>query len=141
MVETLINSRCSFFDSTPIGNLLNYFSNDLGILDSSLPFSVFYMLEGPIVLLVAVGNMSLINFYIAIPAFIFVFIAFVFFFKTREAMIKTQELDLRMKNDIFQFFGETAIGVTQVRVYNQKIPRLQRFTEIVDRSTKTNFGN
>jgi ABC-type multidrug transport system fused ATPase/permease subunit len=49
MIEGLVRSPTSFFDTTPSGRLINTFSNDLGLLDMTLAFSFTDMIEGPIV--------------------------------------------------------------------------------------------
>ncbi len=36
MIRAIMRSPASFFDSTPSGILINKFSNDLGVIDSSL---------------------------------------------------------------------------------------------------------
>lgn len=42
MLNSLLRSPSSFFDSTPSGMLINKFSNDLGLLDRSLAPAFFF---------------------------------------------------------------------------------------------------
>jgi hypothetical protein len=48
MIHGLVRSPSSYFDTTPTGRLNNKFSNDLGIMDSSLQFVLIDAIEGPI---------------------------------------------------------------------------------------------
>ena len=58
MIEAILRSPVSYFDTTPSGILMNKFSNDLGVLDNALYISFIYTFEGPIVILSSLINIS-----------------------------------------------------------------------------------
>lgn len=134
-----MRSPGSFFDSTPSGILVNKFSNDLGVIDNSLVFACIDALEGPIIILVAIVNMAQINFWILIPAGVILVIAIMFFWYARPVISGCKQLDLQNKNPIFHFYGETISGLVQIRVYNQRLPKLQQFSHIINRSSKASI--
>jgi len=43
MINGIVRSPASFFDTTPSGMIINKFSNDLGVLDNSLSSSMVEM--------------------------------------------------------------------------------------------------
>lgn len=61
MIHGIVRSHSRFFDITPPGQLINAFSNDLGLLDMTLPFSFTDMIEGPIISLVMLVNVFTIQ--------------------------------------------------------------------------------
>lgn len=61
MVNALIRSPCSFFDSTPTGNLTNKFSSDLSVIDYTMFNILTESIEGRLDILSAVINVSLID--------------------------------------------------------------------------------
>lgn len=63
-----------------------------------------------------------------------------FFVYSKPVIIKTKELDLQTKNPLFHFFGETITGLIQIRVYNQRMPRIQQFSDIITQSTKASMS-
>jgi ABC-type multidrug transport system fused ATPase/permease subunit len=79
MINGLVRSPCSFFDSTPSGQLNNKFSNDLGVLDNNLSFGMIDALEGPILGILALINVCQINVYFVIPSVIMLVILILFF--------------------------------------------------------------
>jgi ATP-binding cassette subfamily C (CFTR/MRP) protein 4 len=58
------------------------------------------------------------------------------FIYSRPVVIKTKELDLQTKSPLFHYFGETINGLLQIRVYNQRMSRIQEISEIINKSTK-----
>ena len=79
MVHGLVRSPCSYFDMTPSGQLTNKFSNDLGILDNTLTFTLVDTLEGPIVVIVMLVNIVAIDLFFLIPGCLSLFFLIAFF--------------------------------------------------------------
>ena len=140
MLQSLIRCPGKFFDTTPSGKLINKFSNDIGIIDNILYFALIDALEGPVLIIVAIINVCEINIYFLIAATIISIIAICFFNYSRPAISITKQLDLAKKSPIFQFYGETINGLTQIRVYKQTKAKLQRFSQIMNESSKAIIG-
>ena len=83
MIHGLVRSPCSYFDLTPTGQLTNKFSNDLGILDNTLAFTLVDTMEGPIITIIMLINIFAIDLFFLIPGClsIFFFIAYFIFCK------------------------------------------------------------
>ena len=64
----------------------------------------------------------------------------IFFKYARPAIISCKQLDLQKKSPIFQFYSETISGLTQIRVFGQRKDKLQRFSKIINDSTKAIIG-
>jgi ABC-type bacteriocin/lantibiotic exporter with double-glycine peptidase domain len=72
-----------------------------------------------------------------LPVIIVSFAVVLFFLFARQLVLKCKALELEKKNSIFHFFGETANGLAQIKVYGQEKIRMQRFSSIINESTKT----
>jgi len=66
------------FDTTPSGTFLNKLTTDLGVLDNSLIVSLIDAIEGPVLVGLALINMSTISVFFIIPAVILVTLALLF---------------------------------------------------------------
>lgn len=87
MIEGLVRSPSSYFDVTPTGRLTNKFSNDLGILDSTLGFTVIDAVEGPIIALVMMINIFIIDIYFLIPGILNIFFLIFYFIYCNQSII------------------------------------------------------
>ena len=125
MVEAIVRCPGKFFDTTPSGILVNKFSNDLGILDNTMIFGLIDTVEGPLMILVAIVNLCQINVYFLIAAVAVFVVAVLFFIYGRPAIMGCKQLDLQKKSPIFHFYSETINGLTQIRVYGQRQPKIQ----------------
>lgn len=61
MANVLVRARPSFFSKTPGGEILNYFSKDMDIVDEAIPMSFFNMLTiflqiGTVIILLVLAN-------------------------------------------------------------------------------------
>lgn len=123
MIHAIIRSPGSFFDSISSGILVNKFSNDLGAIDNALFWTSFDSIEGLTTIFVAAINICQISSLLIIPTLIALVAAIVFFNYCRPVIIKAKELDLHTKSPIFHIFGESFQALTQIRIYEQQIPR------------------
>ena len=119
MVDAVLHSPASFFDTTPSGVLINKFSNDLGLIDYFFFFPLNFSVAGPITVAISLLYISVISIYFLIPSVLAVIGSLLFFNYSRPAIIKCKELDLQTKNALFSFFGETVGGITQLKVFGR----------------------
>ena len=105
MVDAVLHSPASFFDTTPSGVLINKFSNDLGLIDYFFFFPLNFSVAGPITVAISLLYISVISIYFLIPSVLAVIGSLLFFNYSRPAIIKCKELDLQTKNALFSFFG------------------------------------
>lgn len=105
MIHGLVRCPSKFFDTTPTGNLINKFSNDLGILDNTLSFVLVDVVEGPIISIIILVNIFQINIFF-IPAGAFTVIFFIFFFiYCKKTIVATKQTDLRTRSPVFNTVG------------------------------------
>lgn len=88
MIQAMVRSPGSYFDSTPSGTLVNKFSNDLKVIDNLMIFCFINVLEGPAIFFIAVVNLCQINILMILPTIVVVFLATWLFLYSRSAIIK-----------------------------------------------------
>ena len=94
MMNSIVRSPSSFFDETPSGVIVNKLSNDFGTIDSNLFYALVEAVEGPIIALITLVNISMINIIFLPPALIILCIAVCYFNYSRPAYAKCKELFL-----------------------------------------------
>ena len=140
MINGIVRSPGSFFDTTPSGMLINKFSNDLGILDNSLSSSMIDMFEGPALSLVALVNICQIDLFFIPPTIVILICVFLFFSYARPAIIQCRQKDLKNKSPIFHFYSETLNGLVQIRTYGRRKDLISKFTKLINNSTKASIA-
>mmetsp|Transcript_6250 Transcript_6250/g.18862 ORF Transcript_6250/g.18862 Transcript_6250/m.18862 type:complete len:1282 (+) Transcript_6250:91-3936(+) len=134
MLRALLRSPVSFFDSTPIGRIINRFSKDQTSVDEELPDALTSLLSA----LLRVGaTMAVVTFVTWRIIFLVVFLA-MFYVAIGKLYITTsrelRRLDSNTKGPILAFFGEALVGVESVRAFNAA----GRFKEENERRIDTN---
>ncbi|KAG0166993.1 hypothetical protein DFQ28_007487 [Apophysomyces sp. BC1034] len=117
LLERILRAKVRFFDSTPLGRILNRFSSDLETIDQSVAPSLSMLLFSIIATIYVVILVSIIT-----PAFIFpgIFIAFLFwtigtyYLKTSRDM---KRLNSVSRSPIYVQFNETVNGVATIRAF------------------------
>ncbi|KAL8734858.1 MAG: hypothetical protein Q9166_001210 [cf. Caloplaca sp. 2 TL-2023] len=125
LLESVTRAKFKFFDSTPLGQVMNRFSKDVEAVDQEVaPIAVGVVgcLTSVITIIVLISVIT--------PAFLIagVFITVVYFaigaFYLRSS-IDLKRLESVQKSPLYQQFGETLSGVTTIRAYGHQ----QRFIE------------
>ncbi|OMJ18465.1 Metal resistance protein YCF1 [Smittium culicis] len=119
MLKSVFNSPMSFFDTTPIGRIINRFSKDQSVIDEELPSSF-----GAWLLSLQTMAFSIVAIIYELPSFLFIAVPISFvYFRLQNIYLHIsrdlKRLDSVSKSPIYQHFQETIGGVPTIRSYNQ----------------------
>ncbi|XP_042187623.1 ATP-binding cassette sub-family C member 9 [Callorhinchus milii] len=126
-----------FFESTPIGRILNRFSSDIKAIDDQIPTNLERFLWHLLLCLSAVLiNIIVTPFFIIpiLPLLVFYYFLQKFF---RASSRELQRLDSITKSPVFAHFSETLGGLTTIRAYKCED---KFFEQIVDKIDYNNIA-
>jgi len=140
LLNKVIQSTVYFFDTNPIGQILNRFSGDVGILDRYIPLGVMDTVNiafalGAIVIAVAIINPILIA-----PLAGFIMIVVLIFKLCFPAVKQTKLYEMRSKGPLFGLLSATLSGLVIVRVYKQAEDFQQKFKDYLHTTLKANVS-
>ncbi|XP_069618885.1 ATP-binding cassette sub-family C member 9 isoform X2 [Ranitomeya imitator] len=132
LLKKIILAPIRFFDTTPLGLILNRFSADTNIIDQHIPPTLESLTRSSLLCLSAIGVISYAN-----PLFLIALlplgVAFYFIQKYfRVASKDLQELDDNTQLPLLCHFSETAEGLTTIRAFRHESRFKQRMLELSD---------
>ncbi|KAF8930478.1 Canalicular multispecific organic anion transporter 2 [Dissophora ornata] len=116
LLNRVLRLPMSFFDTTPVGRIVNRFSTDIDNLDEQLPTditNIYYFLT------TVVGTIIVISFtlpiFLALVPFLlfFYFLIQTYFMRTSRSL---KRIHMISKSPLYQHFDETLAGVSTIRV-------------------------
>ncbi|KAI8877119.1 multi drug resistance-associated protein MRP [Backusella circina FSU 941] len=120
MLDTVIRSPMSFYDTTPLGRILNRFGKDQQTVDDMLPrvFNIFFRVLFSVITTVTVIGLSTPLFLtMVIPLFIIYISVQRYYLETSREL---KRLDSVGRSPIYSHFQETISGVSTIRAYEQQ---------------------
>ncbi|XP_033637853.1 ATP-binding cassette sub-family C member 9-like [Asterias rubens] len=135
MLRNIIHMPMRFFDTTPLGRIINRFSADTQIIDMKLVLSFDTILFFLMAIVAALVINTIIN-----PLFLAIILPLlVFYYMIQKIFItasrELQRLDSISKSPIFSFFSETLGGLSTIRAYRKQ---QSFFDDIVKRVSANN---
>ncbi|XP_021572094.1 ATP-binding cassette sub-family C member 9 [Carlito syrichta] len=132
LLNKIILGPIRFFDTTPLGLILNRFSADTNIIDQHIPPTLESLSRSTLLCLSAIGMISY-----ATPLFLVALVplgvAFYFIQKYfRVASKDLQELDDSTQLPLLCHFSETTEGLTTIRAFRHETRFKQRMLELTD---------
>ncbi|OAD00212.1 hypothetical protein MUCCIDRAFT_166009 [Mucor lusitanicus CBS 277.49] len=120
MLESVVKSPMSFFDTTPLGRILNRFSKDEHTIDEVLPrnFNMYIRVFAQVVATVLIITFSTPFFLLLVIPLAFVYMAVQRYYLATSRELK--RLDSVGKSPIYSHFQETIQGVSTIRAYGQQ---------------------
>lgn len=111
VVKRILHSPMIFFDTTPIGRILNRLGRDIEVIDNYLPhnFRYFLIVMSEIIVTIAVASTATpMLMIVIIPlAFVYLFIFHVYVATMRQL----RRLDLITRSPLNSHFGESITGI------------------------------
>ncbi|XP_055588125.1 probable multidrug resistance-associated protein lethal(2)03659 [Uranotaenia lowii] len=128
-----------FFNTNSSGRIMNRFSKDIGLIDSSLPVvlidSLYFFLE----LVGIIVIVSLANYWLLVPTAIMG----VIFYLLRHIFLETarnvKRAEAITRSPVFSHTNETIEGLVTVRAFNAQAPMLEAFDARQDLNTSAAF--
>ena len=121
MIRRVLNAPVNlYFDTTPIGRILNRFSKDLSVAETMMPWSMgnFYAAFYP---LMSVFALSIIDSpYIALIFPIITMFILYYFKKSIGATKEVARVESVSKSPILGFLSESIAGTSTLRAYGNK---------------------
>lgn len=118
LTNAILNVPVGWFDSHPIGTVLNRFSSDMDSLDSILVNWLRMTLDNQIRLCLRIGAIASILPIFALPAGILCSIGFAVGEMYTRAQISIKRLTSATQSPLFAHFSETLVGLPTIRAQN-----------------------
>ncbi|KAL4216369.1 hypothetical protein ACF0H5_024096 [Mactra antiquata] len=141
MLQSILRSPMSFFDTTPIGRMMNRFSSDIDIMDNKLPESFRLwniMVFSTIAVVVVVGVTTPIFIAAIVPIGILYAFFVKFYLPTARQMRRTESVK---RSPIYNHFSETITGSAVIRAYQCGDRFVQESRKRVDDNIKFYFAS
>ncbi|KAK9236291.1 hypothetical protein V1525DRAFT_363124 [Lipomyces kononenkoae] len=123
LLNSIMRAKPRFFDSTPVGRIINRFSKDIESIDREVAVDALSFIHSILSVGVIIGVISVI-----VPGFLLigVVISIIFFLINMFYLQSSRELKRMQsvtRSPIYQHFGETLVGISTIRAYGYE----QRF--------------
>ncbi|XP_023610594.1 canalicular multispecific organic anion transporter 1 [Myotis lucifugus] len=136
LLNNILRAPMSFFDTTPIGRIVNRFAGDISTVDDTLPVS----LRSWILCFLGIVS-TLFMICLATPAFIIVVIPLgiiyvsvqIFYVATSRQL---RRLDSVTRSPLYSFFSETVSGLPVIRAFQHQHRFLKHSEELIDTNQK-----
>lgn len=140
MAKSVLRAKVEFFDTNPLGRILNRFSADIGISDDQLPVTMFdFFVIAFIVLGAVITTLITMPFtLVAIPPLTWYFLSVrrIFVTSTREL----KRLEGLARSPIFAMISESLGGIATIRANDSLVFFRQKFDDAHDAHTRAFFG-
>lgn len=117
LLKAVLHAKFKFFDSTPLGQLMNRFSKDVEAIDQEVAPVAIGMLHSLASVIMIIALISVIT-----PGFLFAAVIITLLFSAIGAIYINASRDLKrlesvQRSPLYQQFGETLTGIVSIRAY------------------------
>jgi ABC-type multidrug transport system fused ATPase/permease subunit len=138
LVVAVLGSPMRFFETTPVGRIINRFSKDLSDIDLTVMFTIFRFAT---VLLGAFVRLVLVS--IVTPPFAFAFLLIYFYWVIAKYYLTTsrelKRIESVSNSPIYALFGESLNGTSTIRAYGAEHQFLRKIERRVDANHRAYF--
>ncbi|XP_075149498.1 sulfonylurea receptor [Haematobia irritans] len=134
LLQSIMHKSLHFFQVTPLGRIMNRFSNDMAIIDKKIAATSQRLLQFTLLCLCAILINVIITpwfMVVTIPVCLAYYVIQKFY---RCSSRELQRIENATNSPVISHLSETIQGVTTIRAYNQE----SRFTEILFRRLEEN---
>ncbi|OQR85424.1 ATP-binding Cassette (ABC) Superfamily [Achlya hypogyna] len=141
LLTQVLRAPMSFFDTTPLGRIVNRLSKDVYAIDESIP-STWGMLFGTIFsVLTTIATVVYVTPYFTLvlgPLAVMYYVSQRYFVKTSREL---QRLDSISRSPVYALFTETLEGIATIRAFGAEAQFATRNEELLDLNQRAYFLN
>ena len=131
MVVAVLKAPVLFFDSNPVGRILNRFSKDVGCIDEVLPKTLLMSIQLTLLLVTSVVVPAVTNpwlLFAVVPVSVIAAIISRYYLKTSREL---KRLESVCRSPVFSHISETLDGLETIRTRGRQRDFLDRFNRCV----------
>lgn len=141
LMLSVLNSPVSFFDTTPIGRVLNRFSSDVATIDENLASNLGFVLGMITSVSAAVGAIAYTTtgtfVALAVPLMIGYYRIQLYFRKTNTELKRLENIS---RSPIYTEFNQALVGASSLRAYGEQDQFIARLSTAVDRNSSVQIA-
>ena len=120
MIRSVLRAPLFFFESTPVGRLVQRFTRDLDQIDQQLPGSFGQFVASSLNIISAMAAIAVVtpSFSIIIAPILIIYVSITNFY--RQCARELKRLDSVTRSPIFSHFGETLGGLPLIRAFKRE---------------------
>lgn len=139
-LRRVLRATMEFFDTNPVGRILNRFTNDVGVIDRMLNYVQNDMLDATFYFGTIFVTVWVIVPWMLLPGILLV-VFFLFFIRfAKKVIIEGRGIELLARGPIYSVFSTTLSGLVPIRVYNQQQRFLNDFVYLLNRHCRAFNG-
>eukprot|EP00600_Ochromonadales_sp_CCMP1393_P017669 CAMPEP_0175031920 /NCGR_PEP_ID=MMETSP0005-20121125/21113_1 /TAXON_ID=420556 /ORGANISM="Ochromonas sp., Strain CCMP1393" /LENGTH=1650 /DNA_ID=CAMNT_0016292283 /DNA_START=12 /DNA_END=4964 /DNA_ORIENTATION=+ len=141
LLNSVLFSPMAFFDTTPLGRVINRFSKDIYTIDEQIPQTVRMYLGTMAKVISTILYICIITplFVIGlIPIFAFYYFAQRYYIRTSRELTR---LENTSRSPIYALFSETLDGLTTIRAYKSERRLISKNNRLLDSNVQSYFLN
>ncbi|KAG9061584.1 hypothetical protein KI688_007163 [Linnemannia hyalina] len=134
--EKIIHAPLSFFDTNPLGRILNRFSKDVDALDNNLWMTLNDILY---TLLIVMGSISMILIFFPSLSLLILPLAGLYYFFSgyyRSTSRELKRLDSTLRSNLYAYFTESLTGMATLKAYKRVDRAIRINQEKMDSSNR-----
>ncbi|CAL5201249.1 unnamed protein product [Lathyrus oleraceus] len=117
MLDKILSAPMLFFQTNPVGRIINRFAKDTGDIDTNV-FNLVNTFLGQVWQLlstfVLIGTVSTISLWAILPLLIFFYVAYIYYQSTAR---EVKRMDSITRSPVYAHFGESLNGLSSIRAY------------------------
>ncbi|XP_065933456.1 ATP-binding cassette sub-family C member 4-like isoform X3 [Magallana gigas] len=137
--RVVMGAKTHFFDSNPVGQILNKFARDLGLIDSVIPTLTNTVVEIIVRLAMQIGITCIINPYLLLPLTPLVIVIYLVRWFSLPTTRNMKRLEAMTQSPIFSHISDTLVGLQSIRALGMSQKFLRDFDRFQDRHTSAFF--
>ncbi|KAH8660277.1 P-loop containing nucleoside triphosphate hydrolase protein [Xylariales sp. PMI_506] len=138
-VKGVLRAPVSFFDTTPLGRIMNRFSRDVDVMDNTLSESL-RSASGTVAMIISIMILTIAYYYYFAAALVplcVVYLLCAAYYRSSALGIKRHEAVLR--SAVFSRFNEAIIGTSTIRAYGVQDTFSKKLTDAIDEMNSAYF--
>ena len=127
MVLAILQAPVLFFDSNPVGRVLNRFSKDVGCMDELLPQTFLISIQRVLLLFASIIVPTVTNpwlLFLAVPLIVLVLYISKYYLKTSRELKRLESI---CRSPVFSHFSETLNGLDTIRARDRQRDFVEQF--------------
>lgn len=139
LLEKVSRAKVRFFDTTPIGRIINRFSSDISTIDETVNRTLLGFITNVITIIGIIGviSVNMPMFLIAAVFIVIIYVAIGMFYVPISRDLK--RLNSNSRSPILNHFNETLVGIATIRAYGFQDRFVSRNLVNVDDNNRTFF--